>query len=328
MCVSELNTLIDLLYFKRPSTISSSQPTYTVAAALTRAADLTQSDTARLDTELLLAHALEKPRVWLYTWPDKTLTHEQYAIFTSLMHKRQKGEPIAYLLGEQEFWSLPLKVSPSTLIPRCDTERLVEAVLDYIHAQGIHAPKILDLGCGTGAISLALASELPDAFILGVDKIPDAVSLARQNAHHLNMAHTHFEQSDWFSYLDTPKCHANMSRADTKVTNIVSAESSTQFDIIVSNPPYIDKHDVHLQQGDVVFEPLTALVADNNGLADIEHIIQHSPAYLAPQGALFFEHGWQQAHSVQVLLSQHNFTQCETLQDMAGNDRVTLGVYQ
>jgi len=283
-----------------------------------RAAELTQSDTARLDTELLLAYALEKPRVWLYTWPDKILTHQQYTIFDTLMSQRQQGEPIAYLLGEQEFWSLPLSVSPATLIPRCDTERLVEVVLDYIHTQGLTAPKILDLGCGTGAISLALASELPNAYILGVDKIPDAVNLANQNAHNLGINHAYFAQSNWFSYLES-------NAFKTKMSNV---SSSKVFDIIVSNPPYIDKNDVHLQQSDVVFEPLSALIADNNGLADIEHITQHAPAYLASHGALFFEHGWQQAQSVQTLLAQNSFAQCDTYQDMAGHDRVTSGVYQ
>ena len=210
---------------------------------------------------------------------------------------------MAYILGEKEFWSLPLKVSSDTLIPRPDTERLVEVALDWANKrlENQESLQILDLGTGTGAIALALASELKQKVqVLGVDFKPEVIVLAESNRQTLQIENARFQQSDWFSTL-----------------------GNLQFDLIVSNPPYIDAEDENLQIGDVRFEPLTALVADNHGLSDLQKIIENAPLYLKPNGALFLEHGWQQAHDVQHIFRQNHWQAVETFQDYANLDRIT-----
>jgi len=260
---------------------------------------LVTSDSARLDAEVLLAFVLQKTRVYLYTWPEAQLAAAAHTQFEQLVIARAKGEPIAYLTGQQEFWSLPLMTNRHTLIPRADSERLVELALT-------RAPEasrtVLDLGTGTGAIALALASERPQWQVLGVDRVAQAVDLASRNATALHITNANFLQSHWFSAL-----------------------KGERFDLIVSNPPYIDAHDQHLDCGDVRFEPRSALVAKAAGLADIQHISAAAGAHLNPRGQLLLEHGWQQGSAVRECLTAAGFTAVATLQDLAGHDRVSVG---
>ncbi|RTZ14064.1 peptide chain release factor N(5)-glutamine methyltransferase [Vibrio aquaticus] len=260
------------------------------------------SDSPSLDAAVLLCHALDKPRSFLLTWPDKILDGAQLDQFDALLQRRIIGEPVAYITGEREFWSLPLKVSPSTLIPRPDTERLVEIALDKaVDIQG----DILDLGTGTGAIALALASELPHRQVTGIDLKEDAQQLAQSNATSLNLNNTQFLAGSWFDPL----------------------ASGTKFALIVSNPPYIEKEDPHLVQGDVRFEPLSALVADEKGLADIRHIATQARVFLEDSGWLMFEHGFEQGKPVRELLQSLGYEQVATYKDYGDNDRVTIGQY-
>ncbi|ELV8696584.1 peptide chain release factor N(5)-glutamine methyltransferase [Vibrio fluvialis] len=277
----------------------------TIEAALKAATlQLTQSgsDSPSLDAAVLLCHALDKPRSYLLTWPDKVLDAPIQAMFDALLQRRITGEPVAYIIGEREFWSLPLKVSPSTLIPRSDTERLVEVALEK--AQTLEGD-ILDLGTGTGAIALALASELPHRRVVGIDLRDEAQQLATDNANRLHITNVTFLQGSWFEPLSR----------------------GTKFALIVSNPPYIEENDPHLAQGDVRFEPKSALVAADNGLADIKHISDAGRDYLQNGGWLAFEHGYDQGASVRTIMQALGYQQVVTEQDYAGNDRVTLGQY-
>ena len=266
---------------------------------LLRAAELTESDSPRLDLEVLLCHLLGKSRAWLYTWPEHELEPEQQAAFDRLFERRIAGEPVAHLTGNREFWSLPLKVNRSTLIPRPDTEVLVEAVLELRPQESLRA---LDLGTGTGAIALALATEKPHWQLLAVDKMPAAVALAEENRQQLGLANVQVRQSDWFDGV--PPQH---------------------FDVIVSNPPYIDAQDPHLREGDVRFEPRSALVADEQGLADIRQIAAQARSYLAADGLLLVEHGWQQAKAVRKIFAEAGYRDVATRLDYAGRERLTLG---
>ena len=233
---------------------------------------------------------------------------------TALLDRRLKGEPIAYILGEKEFWSLPLNVSEGTLIPRPDTEILVEKALQIALEKLEENPphfRILDLGTGTGAIALALASELSlicqkkaiQLDVIGVDLMPEVVKLAQSNAEK-NQLDVQFLQSRWFEHVEG------------------------QFDIIVSNPPYIDETDEHLSQGDVRFEPRSALVAGENGLADLRHIIEQSPRYLKDSGYLLLEHGWKQGEEVRSIFWQNHWQGVATIRDYGDNERVTLGYWK
>ena len=230
------------------------------------------SDSAKLDVEILLSFVLKKERSYLLTWPEKKLSDEQLLEFIPLLSRRAEGEPIAYLIGVKEFWSLPFAVSKSTLIPRPDTETLIELILELHDDDQVLA--CLDLGTGTGAIALALASEKAKWHIDALDYNADAVSLAQRNAKNLNLTQVNIYQSNWFDSIDENK----------------------KFDLIVSNPPYIDGDDVNLTQGDVRFEPKSALVATEQGLADIKHIANKARHHLNAQGQLFFEHGFTQGH--------------------------------
>lgn len=277
----------------------------TIEAALQAATlqlNASGSDSPSLDAAVLLCHALDKPRSYLLTWPDKILDAEIQARFEQLLARRMTGEPVAYILGEREFWSLPLKVAPSTLIPRPDTERLVELALDK--AASLEGD-ILDLGTGTGAIALALASELPSRRVTGIDLRFEAQQLASDNARLLNLTNVTFLHGSWFTPL----------------------AEGTKFALIASNPPYIDEHDPHLAQGDVRFEPKSALVAADNGLADIKHISQSAREFLLPGGWLAFEHGFQQGPAVRTIMQDLGYQSVTTEQDYTGNDRVTLGQY-
>ena len=280
----------------------------TVAAVIKQASVFlntqTKTDSAKLDAQLLLAFALNKPISYLLTWPDEILSAKTIAQFQLLLNRRLQGEPIAYVLEEKEFWSLPFKVSPATLIPRPDTELLVEQVLLHF-ANKKDAIVCLDLGTGTGAIALALASEHNNWQIDAVDFSEEAVALAQYNAQQLALTQVNIYQSDWFAGVPSHK----------------------QFDVIVSNPPYIDKTDKHLTEGDVRFEPKTALVANKQGLADIEKIATQARQFLKNNGMLFFEHGYQQAIAVQTLLTNLGYQNIQTITDLSGNDRVTKAVY-
>lgn len=258
------------------------------------------SPTAQLDAELLLAFVLEKPRSYLYTWPDKTVTEAQVAAFMTLLERRQRGEPVAYLLGRQGFWTLDLQVAKHTLIPRADTELLVESALQLADASS--TLKVLDLGTGTGALALALASERPLWAVTGVDRIESAVALAQNNQRQLQLANVEFLSSHWFSAL-----------------------TAQGYDLIVSNPPYIADNDPHLQQGDVRFEPLSALVSGPDGLDDIRLIIVQAPSYLTANGWLLLEHGFDQASAVRELLQQAGFIDVSSQRDLSGHQRISLG---
>ncbi|BBP44997.1 release factor glutamine methyltransferase [Thiosulfatimonas sediminis] len=256
-------------------------------------------DSPKLEAEILLAHLLQKDRTYLFTWPEKIVDDEMIVEFRELCRARLLGTPIAYLTGEREFWGLKLKVSQDTLIPRPDTETLVEVALSLIAEQPQAA--IVDLGTGTGAIALALKFEQPQASLTAVDFSAAALAIAKHNSDTLQLPVT-LLQGSWCQPL-----------------------GDQQFDLIVSNPPYIEEQDPHLQQGDVRFEPRSALTSGNDGLDDIRAISAQAPAHLNPAGWLAFEHGYNQASAVQAILQQHGFVEINSRQDYAGNDRVTYG---
>ena len=267
--------------------------------SLLNSADLPDSPTPRLDVELLLAAALNKPRSYLRTWPERELDVDQLALFQNHLQRRRQGEPVAYILGHQGFWSLDLEVAPHTLIPRPDTELLVETALELLPATPL---AVLDLGTGTGAIALALASERPAWQVTGVDRVEDAVELAERNRQRLQLANAAFLHSHWFSAL-----------------------SGQRYGLILSNPPYIRADDQHLEQGDVRFEPSSALVAGCDGLDDIRAIIQAAPQHLLSGGWLLLEHGFDQGGDVRSLLSEGGFVEVNSRRDLGGHERISLG---
>ncbi|RPH27758.1 peptide chain release factor N(5)-glutamine methyltransferase [Buttiauxella warmboldiae] len=262
---------------------------------------LEAGESPRRDAEILLGFVTGKARTFILAFGETELTPEQQQQLAVLLARRVAGEPVAHLVGEREFWSLPLRVSPVTLIPRPDTECLVEQALARMPET---ACSVLDLGTGTGAIALAIASERPDCDITALDLIPEAVELARDNAQRLGISNVKILQSNWFSALNTQR-----------------------FAVIVSNPPYIDEQDPHLLQGDVRFEPRSALVADNHGLADLRTLVQDSRGFLEPGGWLLLEHGWLQAAGVRELFRDAGYTEIHSCQDYGGNDRLTAGRY-
>ncbi|MGL6312055.1 peptide chain release factor N(5)-glutamine methyltransferase [Aeromonas sp. 95A] len=266
---------------------------------------LAGGESPRADADVLLCHLLDCRRSYLMTWPERELDAAQQATLQGWLARRLNGEPIAHLVGEREFWSLPLKVSPATLIPRPDTEVLVEQALTRI-PQGPCA--VLDLGTGTGAIALALKSERPEVDVWAVDRMADAAALARENSAALGLP-IEVRDGSWFEPLGEP-----------------DRDQTPRFAVIVSNPPYIDGADPHLEQGDVRFEPRSALVADDAGLADIRHIVAHAPAYLLTDGWLLLEHGWDQGKAVRQLLRDGGYREVATVRDYGDNDRVTLGL--
>ena len=261
----------------------------------------TTSESPRADAEILLAHCLNKSRTWLFTWADKTLESDSDVVtaFQRLLAERLRGVPIAHLTGYREFWTLNLNVTPDTLIPRPETELLVETALSLLPAT---PPTILDLGTGTGAIALSIASERPDCQMLACDFSAAAVEVAKENARNNGIVNVAFALSDWFTALPAQR-----------------------FDMIVSNPPYIEVDDPHLQQGDVRFEPLSALTAGQDGLDDIRQIIRSAPHWLAINGWLLLEHGYNQGQAVTTLLRERGFQAVRCLADLAGNERVSLG---
>lgn len=271
-----------------------------IKATLAEASSRLNTDEAPLDARLLLQHFLNTNRAWLIAHADDTLTPTQYAAFDALLQRRINGEPIAHILGTREFFGLPLKVTPDTLIPRPDTETLVEQALAIITQQSSY--QVLDLGTGTGAIALAIAKNRPLAHVTAVDFSERALAIAKENAELLAIHNVTFLHSHWFSAL-----------------------SNKRFDVIVSNPPYIAENDPHLSQGDVRFEPKSALTSGVDGLDDIRHIIEQAPQHLNPNGWLLLEHGYDQAQAVADLLAQAHFIEIGHALDLAGIQRVTFG---
>ena len=259
-------------------------------------------DSAAIDSKVLLADCLQREIVYLHTWPEKWLDKLQMKTFQNYIAQRSLGHPVAHIIGYRDFWSLRFKVSPATLIPRPETELLVELALGLNLAQ--HS-KVLDLGTGTGAIALALASENSNWSITGLDKSSQAVALAKDNAIINKLERVNFILSDWFSAVE-----------------------HRQFDLIVTNPPYIEDDNHYLLQGDVRFEPSSALTSGMDGLDDIRLIVSQSKRYLTDKGWLMIEHGYQQSSQVIDILKAHDFSQIRSEFDLNGLLRVTLACNQ
>lgn len=277
---------------------------HALSSALTALSESGNNE-AKLEAQLLLQHTLNVNRAWLIAHEDDCLALEELSEFNQLVERRLKGEPIAYILVEREFYGLNFIVTPDTLIPRADTETLVEAALVKISTSKIKPNddvRILDLGTGSGAIALAIAKHRPQAQVTAVDASQAALAVAQKNAEHLQISNVQFVLSDWFSALE-----------------------HIRFDVIVSNPPYIEQNDAHLTQGDLRFEPKSALASGQDGLDDIRTIIDHCLIYLKPQGWLMLEHGYNQAQAVADLMAQAGLLNIDTIKDFGGNDRVTIG---
>ncbi len=257
------------------------------------------SPTPRLDAEVLLMHLCGLDRSSLITRNEMALTGEQQNRLADLVARRRRGEPVAYITGTREFWSMELSVSPATLIPRPETELLVEKALERIPLDATY--NIADLGTGSGAIALAIAKERPRCNLIATDSSPAALKVARSNADKFNLTNIEFREGDWFAPLAGETC-----------------------DMILSNPPYIPAVDPHLAQGDVRHEPVTALVSGNDGLDAIRHIARLAREFLKPDGWLLIEHGWDQADAVGELLRQHLYRDMVCHQDLAGHARVAV----
>jgi release factor glutamine methyltransferase len=271
----------------------------TVSQVLGNAISQLESDSPRTDAEILLSFVLQKNTAWLFAHGDHVLSLPLQEKFLSVLSRRKAGEPIAHIMGSRGFWNLDLAVTRDTLIPRPETELLVE--LAVAKCAPHKKLRVLDLGTGSGAIALAIASECKNADVVAVDKSEAALVVASENALR-NTLSVQFMQSDWFASLGNQK-----------------------FDVIVSNPPYIANQDPHLAQGDLRFEPLTALVSGVDGLEDIRHIISHAANHCLPNAWLMIEHGFDQAERIGQLFSEAEFSNIETLKDLEQRDRVTIG---
>jgi release factor glutamine methyltransferase len=258
------------------------------------------SSSATLDAQILLTHILHCNSAHLLAWPDKELDPEQTASYQSLIKQRQAGKPVAHLTGLREFWSLDFFVNDSTLIPRPETETLVEFVLNKFADK--KSLKLIDMGTGTGAIAISIATEKPDWEITASDISTEALKLAKKNSENHKLINTRFIQSNWFENI-----------------------KQKNFDIIISNPPYIAENDPHLQQGDVRFEPQRALTSGETGMDDIKHLCQHAKNYLVQNGWLIVEHGYDQEKPVFDCFLEHGFIQIEQSTDLLGHTRMTAG---
>lgn len=280
---------------------------YLINYALQKLLSSGVTDSPKIDAEILMAKAIKKNRSYLYTWPEKQLSTNEINEFRFLLSSRLIGKPIAYILGKKEFWGLEFKVNESTLIPRPDTEIVVDKAIELAKKiqqnNTLDKVKVLDLGTGSGAIICSIKHELKniDAFAIEVDKV--AIKIAKINAQNLSLD-INFIKSNWFNELKP---------------------SSHLFNLIVANPPYIEEQDQHLKQGDLKFEPISALASGKDGLRDITHICQQASKFLVNNGWLLIEHGYNQAHKVKELMQQNDFGKIETIKDHGGNDRATLG---
>ncbi|MEX1829275.1 peptide chain release factor N(5)-glutamine methyltransferase [Luteibacter sp. CQ10] len=250
----------------------------------------------RLEAEALLAHVLGVDRAWFFAHADDVPAAEASARFESVVRRRADGEPVAYITGRRDFWSLSLEVTPATLIPRPETERLVELALERLPRGG----RVLDLGTGSGAIALALARERPDTTVIAVDASEDALDVANRNACRLGLERVTFRLGDWFAPVRDERFH-----------------------LVVSNPPYIDQCDEHLALGDLRFEPRSALVSGSDGMDDIRRIVLDAPDYLVKGGWLLFEHGWNQGHDARMTFDTSIWREVFTAADLELRDRVT-----
>ncbi len=254
----------------------------------------------RVDAELLLLHIMQRPGSWLYTHADDVLEMDVQTAYAALVDRRAAGEPLAYITGRRGFWSLDLEVTPATLIPRPETELLVEQALQRLPVDA--ACDVADLGTGSGAIALAIARERPGARMVATDASADALAVAQRNAQRHGIANVAFMQGDWLAPL-----------------------AGRRFELIVSNPPYIEAADPHLGQGDLRFEPAGALASGADGLDDIRRIVREAPEHLQPGGWLLFEHGWNQGDAARQLLREAGYAEVFTVRDLERRDRVSGG---
>lgn len=269
--------------------------------AATRQLARLPEDTSALEAEILLASILDRPRSHLHAWPEKALTADENSRFQILVDRHTKGEPIAYILGYREFWSLKLRVTPDTLIPRSDTELLVEHALTLIPPDQPY--RVADLGTGSGAIAAAIASERPDCLITATDSSDAALAIAKTNFRGLGLGNVECALGDWHNALP----------------------EGAAFDLIVSNPPYIPSKDPHLQQGDLPWEPRSALASGTDGLDAIRQITTSTPRHLTNGGRLILEHGFDQGIKVRNLFANQGFSNILTHRDLAGLERITEG---
>jgi release factor glutamine methyltransferase len=254
----------------------------------------------RLEARMLLEHVLEKPRAWILAHDTDPLPPQSVRAFTVLAARRAAGEPMAYLLGEREFMGHVFKVTPDVLIPRPETELLVEAALEWL--AGFESLAVMDLGTGSGAIAISIALARPDVAVLATDRSVKALKVAAENAVRLG-ARLHFAAGDWYGALT----------------------EAQKFDVIVSNPPYIARLDPHLEKGDLRFEPQLALTDGHDGLDALRTIIAGAPAHLKPGGMLWVEHGWDQAPAVRQLLADAGLRGVDSRRDLAGIERISGG---
>lgn len=267
-----------------------------------RVDDLLRDARARLpagEADLLLGHVLARGRGWLFAHGDATVDDRATQAFAALVERRLRGEPVAYLTGRRGFWTLDLRVTPATLIPRAETERLVELALERLPTG---ACRVADLGTGSGAIALAIARERGDARVVATDASAHALEVARANAEEHAIANVEFRHGDWLAPL-----------------------AGERFDLVAANPPYIADGDPHLAQGDLPHEPATALASGADGLDAIRHIVHGAPAHLEPGGWLLLEHGIEQGAAVRGLLVEAGLVDVATERDLEGRDRVSLG---
>lgn len=268
---------------------------------LLSAGEVLSAESARRDTEILLSHCLGRPRTWLYTWPEQEVAPACAQQFRQLLDQRRRGRPVAYLVGEREFWSLSFLVNDATLIPRADTETLVNWALELPLP---HDACVLDLGTGAGTIALAIASARPDWQVAALDASAAALEVARANSERMGLQRVQFLHSHWYGAVHGRRFHA-----------------------LLGNPPYIAADDPHLLQGDLRFEPAAALVSPEQGLADLHHLIAGAPAHLHDGGWLLLEHGFEQAAAVRAMLREAGFQSVSTRCDLAGHERISGGAW-